>query len=111
MGEPWMIPTKTQLEELIKYTTSEWTNMSMIFGRKFINKTNPLKSIYIPAGGWWTQYKYESAGAKGYYWSTTYYSSPYTYRLDIDSDNAYTSEYGIVSNGLSIHPIAPPKPW
>src|SRR5574344_1810477 len=43
--------TKTQGQELIDNTTSEWTTINGVNGRKFINKSDSNKYIFLPAGG------------------------------------------------------------
>ena len=52
MGGDWRMPTKTELQELIDYTTNEWvTNYkgTGVNGRKFTGSNG--NSIFIPAAG------------------------------------------------------------
>ena len=50
MGEPWMMPTHTQVLELRHRdnTTSEWTSLNGVNGRKFTNKKDSSKYIFLP---------------------------------------------------------------
>ena len=45
MGEPWMMFTKDQGQELIDNTTSEWTTVNGVNGRKFTSKADSSKLI------------------------------------------------------------------
>ena len=71
MREPWMIPTKTQLRELVNNTTSTWTGS----GRKYTSKSDTSKYIFLPAAGLWNNTSHESVGSLGDYWSSDYKSA------------------------------------
>ena len=49
MREPWMMLTKDQGQELIGNTTSTWNSINGVNGRKFTNKTDTSKYIFLPA--------------------------------------------------------------
>ena len=53
MGGDWHMPTPTQIQELINTanTTSTWTTQDGVNGRLFTSKSDPSKSIFIPAAG------------------------------------------------------------
>ena len=51
MGGTWHMPTPDQIRELINETTNTWTTQDNINGRLFTSKTDPSKSIFIPAAG------------------------------------------------------------
>ena len=68
MGCMWQTPTAEQFQELINsaYTTTEWTQMNGVNGRKVTSLSNG-KSIFLPAAGeYYGTYLDESLGA---YWS------------------------------------------
>lgn len=112
MGEPWMMPTKTQLEELIKYTTSEWTSIYRVNGRKFISKSDNSKYIFLPATGLYTSNTVEP-NSYGRYWSTKY-NETYTYdacQVYFESSGDLTIYYNSRYSGNSIKPVAPKRPW
>lgn len=45
------MPTKAQYQELINETNNEWITIDGVVGRKFTNKTDSSKYIFIPAAG------------------------------------------------------------
>ena len=51
MGGSWHMPTPTQLQELLDNTTSAWKTVDGVNGRLFTSKSDPSKSIFIPAAG------------------------------------------------------------
>ncbi len=70
MGGDWHIPTPTQIQELINETDNAWTTQDNINGRLFKSKTDPSKSIFIPAaGGAWGGSLF-SSGSYGLVWSS-----------------------------------------
>lgn len=102
MGEGWRIPTTADTQELYNNTTSTWypsgnSEFGGVAGRKFANKTDASKYIFVPAAG----YAYDSSmydvGSVGYIWSSSLYSSyPYcAHDLNFDSSNVHpTYNYG-----------------
>ena len=68
MGEPWMMFTKEQGQELIDNTDSEWTSINNINGKKFINKNNTSKYIFIPAGGIYMNSSHSWTNTDGLIW-------------------------------------------
>ena len=69
-GEAWQMPSLVQYEELINnnYTTTEWTTMNGVNGRKITSKIN-LKSIFLPAAGGRYDASLSHARTNGVYWS------------------------------------------
>lgn len=83
-GGDWVIPTTEEWRALKENTTSEWTQG----GRRFTSKTDPTKSIYLPAGGVKSSSSVRQAGTTAYYWSSS---------LDVDGEDpryAYTFHPG-----------------
>lgn len=71
-GSPWRMPSSDQIEELFNssYTTTEWTTLNDVYGRKITSKSNG-NSIFLPAAGdRWSDELYD-AGNHGYYWSSS----------------------------------------
>lgn len=70
-GSGWRMPSEAQYDELINssYTTTEWTTMNGVNGRKITSKTNG-NSIFLPAAGYRVTLLYD-AGSSGGYWSRT----------------------------------------
>ena len=61
--------TKTQGQELIDHTTSTWTTINGVNGRKFTSKTDSSKYIFLPAGGYWWDLSNNTGNSYGFYWS------------------------------------------
>ena len=69
-GSGWQMPSFDQIEELLNsiYTTTEWTQVNGVNGRKVTSESNG-NSIFLPAAGYrWDDELYR-AGDDGYYWS------------------------------------------
>ena len=69
MKEPWAMFTYDQGQELIDNTTSEWTAINNVKGRKFTSKTDNSNYIFLPAGGYWDNSSHLNDGLYGRYWS------------------------------------------
>lgn len=67
-GGNWVMPTFTQIKELVNNCTFVWTSVSGVYGGKFIGPNG--NSIFMPAGGCYNSGKYISEGTYGYYWSS-----------------------------------------
>ena len=67
-----MMFTTTQANELIHDTTSIWTSLNGVNGRKFTSNSNASKYIFLPACGYWfgSTHKYID---DCYYLSTSIY--------------------------------------
>ncbi len=68
-GSPWVMPSKVQMEELVKNCTSEWTTENGVNGRSFTGPNGV--SIFLPAAGYRQRGDLLSTGACGVYWSST----------------------------------------
>ena len=114
-GSNWRMPSRDQIAELINgsYTTSEWTQLNGVNGRKVTSKSNG-NSIFLPVAGsrWYEAY---DAGRLGYYWS----SSLNPYKNDSEAYDLYFSKgywgwdddyysYGSRGSGLSVRAVRVP---
>lgn len=74
-GSNYCMPTATEIQELISGTNNEWvTNYNGITGlngRKFTNKTDSSKFIFIPAAGYLNFSTLNREGDTGYVWSSS----------------------------------------
>ena len=114
MGYPYMMFTKKQGKELIDNTTSEWVTINNINGRKFTNKTDSSKYIFIPGGGWYSDHWLNNAGSIVFGWSTTIDTSDASEAWSIYISSNYISmdNNSISRNyGCPIRPVAPKRPW
>lgn len=104
-GTKWQMPTKEQFQELINsaYTTTEWTQLNGVNGRKITSNSNG-KSIFLPAAGeYYGSYLDESLGA---YWScelSTDNCNSATY-LSFNSSRIYLTSFSRAL-GHSIRPV------
>ena len=106
-GSGWRMPSYAQMSELInsRYTTTEWTTVNGVNGRKITSNTNG-NSIFLPAAG----YCYDTspiAGSGGNYWSRTLVGLDYpdcAWRLYIASSLVSISG-SVRSDGQSVRPV------
>lgn len=69
-GNGWRTPSKTEIEELINNTTSEWIVSNYVPGLKVTSKRNG-NSIFFPACGYRIGNGIPTTGSYGGYWSAT----------------------------------------
>lgn len=95
-GAQWCMPTNAQLLELFINTSSEWTTLKGVYGRKFTSKKNG-RSIFLPAG---------DVRYGGTYWSKTLYESDPScaWALKFDRGSIRNSEY-IRNSCFFVRPI------
>ena len=109
-GDTWRMPTITECQELVGYTTYQWVtnfNSTGISGGKLTAANGNY--IFIPAAGWYN-YSINNAGQYGYIWSSTHASS------GANARNMYVSNGGVnpnnssgsISYGESIRPVRMP---
>ena len=69
-GSGWQMPSSEQIQELCNssYTTTVWTQINGVYGRKITSKSNG-NSIFLPAAGYRDDASLDKAGSFGYYWS------------------------------------------
>lgn len=107
-GLEWRMPSKAQFEELINssYTTTEWTTLNGVKGRKITSKKNG-NSIFLPAAGYRSGSSLYGTGSYGIYWSRTLYSDGpnNAWSLDFNSSSIYTSYFGYRYCGRSVRPV------
>ena len=68
-GNPWRMPSLTQILELLNSCTSTWTSQNGVNGRKFVGPNGG--TIFLPAAGYRWRSELGSAGSYGYYWSSS----------------------------------------
>jgi hypothetical protein len=104
-GGSWVMPSKTQQQELLNNCTYEWTTVNGVNGGRFTSKTNG-GSIFLPAAGarWDDLY---SAGSGSSYWSSTQdpSNSSRAYYLFFNSGNANWSGYSRYY-GFLVRPVS-----
>ena len=103
-GSGVRIPTMEEWLELVDNTSTEWTTVNGVPGRKF-TATNG-KSIFLPAAGSRRDLKLEDAGFYGRYWASML-GQDYPSRAWGYGFNAIFQKKGRVgrNNGLSVRPV------
>ena len=95
------MPTEAQVDELINETNSEWTTMDGVVGRKFTNKTDFSKYIFIPAAGCFYRGSHGNEESYGYVWSSSLNTSSVNIACELyfsyddvstDSGNRYIAQ-------------------
>ena len=106
-GKNWRMPSDDQFTELINssYTTTTWTTVNGVYGRKITSKSNG-NSIFLPAAGYRNDTSLNNAGSSGFYWSRTLSTSyPFNARdLFFYSSNISANGYGRFY-GQSVRPV------
>lgn len=91
LGGNWRMPTKAEFDELYKNTKVTWTTINGVAGRKFTNKTDASKYIFMPAaGGYYNGSSLGNWGSYGYYWPSTFYTRFLAYEFYFDSSSHQT---------------------
>ena len=114
------IPTKEQCEELLKYTTSYWTNPKIngkiikdLNGIMFTSKING-NSLFFPAAGYMTGNHTEDKKIAGGIWTSTNafshddivdYHKAYFLHLDGDFDQSAYIDIDYRGRGINIRPV------
>ena len=106
-GSGWCMPSHAQQEELVNNTTSEWTTVNGIYGRKFTGSNGG--TVFLPAaGGRWDSSLWY-VGSSGDYWSSLLDESNLDDALVLmfDSGNAWfmVDPNTRRDGGLSVRPV------
>ena len=106
-GSGWQMPSYKQYDELINssYTTTTWTTLNGVYGRKITSKSNG-NSIFLPAAGSHRDTSLYDAGYLGDYWSRSLdrYTDDFAYGLCFFSSSInrlYSKRYV----GQSVRPV------
>ncbi|MEE1308511.1 MAG: Ig-like domain-containing protein, partial [Bacteroidaceae bacterium] len=93
-GSGWQMPSLEQCKELINssYTTTTWTTLNGVKGKKITGKSNG-NSIFLPAAGYRDDTSLYDAGSYGCYWSRSvnvgYGNSAFSLRFGGSSNSTY----------------------
>lgn len=90
-GSNWRMPRASQFAELIDttYTTTIWTTLNGVYGRKITSKING-NSIFLPAAGYRENTTTTGVGTRGDYWSTLLCTS------DPNDPDTYVDKSGVL---------------
>lgn len=105
-GEPWCMPTKENMEELVQYCTFKWTTINEVNGALITGPNG--NSIFLPAGGYGVYANINNVGESGEYWSSNINGAPgstQVYSLDFSSSGINVSSQSIRYQGRPIRPV------
>ena len=103
-GGSWRMPTIAQIMELLNNTTSTWTTVNGVYGRKFTGTDGAC--VFLPAAGYRWDENLIGAGSDGDYWSSSLCESNGAYYLRFYSGYAgwyYDGRYF----GHTVRPVCP----
>lgn len=89
LGEPWLLPSKEDFQELFDNCTSVWTTQYGVNGILFTSNVNG-NTIFIPAAGFYNGKLLTNRGLHGFYWSSSY--------------DSHTNAYNLYFGGSSVNP-------
>lgn len=105
-GIPWCMPSRSQIKELVDKTTSTWTSLNGVNGRKFTGSNGG--TIFLPAAGSLPAGKDSSIGSIGVYWLCESFGSGCAYFMKFSSylpggwgQDGFYSTY----SGHSVRPV------
>jgi hypothetical protein len=90
MGGDWHMPSVLHINELLSNTTSEWTTVDGVKGRRFTSKFNG-RSIFIPAAGWRDGRALNGVGNNCFLWSRSLSQTDPNCAYDLYFDSVYCS--------------------
>ena len=104
-GESWVMPSWTQLAELLNNCINKWTTENGVNGAKLTSKKNGA-SIFLPAAGYRNDSDLYDAGSSGIYWSSTQGTSGsgYAYGFYFCLGNTYATGSS-VGFGFTVRPV------
>lgn len=110
-GATWRMPTKNEIDELVKNCKREWTTQGGKTGCK-VTGTNG-NSIFVPAAGSFTADVFDGvslygAGKSGYFWSSSVESSVNKYAEGFRFSPNYQHElfWFTRESGISVRPVS-----
>ena len=104
-SEPWCMPTKENMEELVQYCTFKWITTNDVNGALMTGPNG--NSIFLPATGYIVYGNNQNLGETGEYWSSNvcdYLGSSVIYTLKFDSNGIKVSQL-IRYQGRCIRPV------
>ena len=103
-GEPWEMPSKDKIKELLDNCTSQWITMNNIQGARIIGTNGG--SIFLPAAGFHENNEIRGINDGGYYWSSTNYPSTQGHANILASITENSIMHTPCFRGLSVRPIS-----
>lgn len=94
MGGKWRMPTKADMDELYKNTTSSWVTCyvehegehTAMLGRVFVSKIDESKMLFLPASGRWAPNSFRDRNKQGRFWSSECTNPTYAYNFYVQGN-------------------------
>ena len=104
-GNDWRMPTKEEWQELYNNTIHVWTTQNGVNGRLFTSENG--NSLFLPAGGIYSNGSLGSTGSGSYYWSSSLsFESPnLSWQCSSYSNGCNSYEFARFF-GLSVRPVS-----
>ncbi len=108
-GSDWRMPTYDEFEELIKYTTTAWTQVDGVNGLLFKSNKNK-NTLFFPAVGFAGYTLVDGVNKYGYYWSSILDKADIQYAWKFNFDSAKPGMYKSSRfMGHSVRPVRESK--
>jgi hypothetical protein len=104
LGEPWQMPTKDQVNELVENCECEVCTLNGYRGRRFTSKING-NSIFMPFAGYIYGTGLDNRGSNGNYWSASLYSAANGYNLYFNSGGVFPADISSRFCGFSVRAV------
>lgn len=104
MGEPWLMPTEEQFEELAEHCIWQRKTINGMNGYLVTSKTNG-NSIFFSCSGYGRGRSWYYRGSYGYYWSSTFYSARSARGLIFVSGGVNPQNINYRYSGFALRPV------
>ena len=107
LGGFWRMPTNGEFFLLINNTTSEWTEINGVLGRKFTSKIDKRKYVFFPASGCCCNGSMFNVGSGGDYWSSSLFVGDVrgAYNMDFSSSSVNWQDNFVRFLGFSVRAV------
>ena len=95
-------------QELYDNTDSEWVadyNGTGVAGRKFMKKSDHSIYVFFPASGFYDGTSLNYRGTYGFYWSSSFLSTPRAYNMRFNSSSVSPQSDSSRRSGLAVRPV------
>lgn len=109
LGEPWRLPSATEITELNDNCSSIWATQNGQLGRLFTSNING-NILFLPAVGGYVNTENPNLNVLGVYWSNTWVDNEYARSLQISESSVNANLQSHRQYGLSVRPVKSASP-